>query len=106
MYKYYRGTTFQFAGQMQDDGVVLDLTGSTLLGSVFDPTGQTLIANLTVVVMVGTDGLVMITFPGDTTNWPVGKARIDWVLSLADGTNVASDPVPFIIAQTPMIVPS
>lgn len=105
MYTFYRGTNFQFAGQVQDDGIVQDLTNATLEGKVFDPTGQTLFGALSCNVLGDpTLGVVNISYSGDTTLWPVGKARVDFLLFLPNNANpIAADPIPFRIAQTPMI---
>lgn len=105
MYNFYRGTNFQFVGQLQDDGVVQDLTGATVSAKVFDETGTTVYGTLSCVVTGDpTLGIVSISYPGDTTLWPVGKARIDFLLQLVNNPDpIASDPVWFRIAQTPMI---
>lgn len=105
MYSFYRGTNFNFAGQFQNDGAVQDLTGAILTGKVFDPTGTIVIAPLTCAVIGDPKlGVVSVTFSGDTTLWPVGKARIDFLLNLPNNAEpIASDPIWFRIAQTPMI---
>ena len=105
MYSFYRGTPFQFAGQLQDDGKVFDLTNCTLSAKVFDPTGTNTYGTLTCTVMGDpTLGLAGVTYSGDTTLWPVGKARIDFLLQTPNNVEpIASDPVWFRIAQTPMI---
>jgi hypothetical protein len=102
MYTHFRGTTFQFTGQMQDDGVVQDLTDCILLASVFDPQGISKYGDLSVLYVDRLLGIVELHYP-DTSTWPVGKARIDFTLQLANGETVASPPDFFRVAQTPMI---
>jgi hypothetical protein len=105
MYVFYRGTNFNFAGQMQDDGLVQDLTNASVLGTVFDPTGTITYGVLTCTVIGNpTLGIINVSYSGDTTLWPVGKARIDFLLNMPNVPDpIASDPVYFRIAQTPMI---
>lgn len=105
MYTYYRGTPFQFAGQMQDDGVVQDLTNATVQATCFDPTGTVVHGVLTCAVIGDPkQGLVSVSYP-DTTAWPVGKARVDFLLFMPNnnGQPIASDPAYFRIAQSPML---
>ena len=107
MYTHYRGTTFSFTGQLQNDGVAVDLTGAgvdtaTLTATLFDKKGENTIAVLVVTPVIPLQGIVMITFP-DTSTWPVGIARIDCLLQYQDGTILASDPDYLRIAQTPMV---
>lgn len=105
MYTFYRGTLFQFSGQLQDDGVVQDLTGATISGTVFDVTGVTPYASVQCAIAGNpTLGVITVSYSGDTTLWPVGKARIDFLLNLPNNPNpIASDPCYFRVAQTPMI---
>jgi hypothetical protein len=103
MYVHYRGTTFQFVGSLQNDGAAQDLTNATVIANVYDPTGTTLIANLTTTILdPATGGLLGISYP-NTSAWPVGKARIDVVITLNNGQEVASDPCWFRIAQNPVL---
>lgn len=102
MYTHYRGTTFQFMGQMQDDGVVQDLTNCILTMRVSDPTGDNLIGQLMISIIDPIQGFVSVSYP-DTSTWPVGKARIDMTLVTGAGETLASPPEPFRIAQSPII---
>lgn len=102
MYTHFRGTTFQFTGQMQDDGDTLDLTTGTLAAKVFDPSGTNLYGSLIITVVDAVNGLVQMSYP-DTSAWPVGKARIDATFAPSSGELIASPPEWFRIAQTPMI---
>ncbi len=103
MYTHYRGTTFQFVGSLQNDGVPQDLTNAAIAAQVYDPTGTILIANLTATVLTpATGGILAISYPS-TIAWPVGKARMDVVITLNNGQIIASDPSWFRIAQTPVI---
>jgi hypothetical protein len=103
MYTHYRGTTFQFVGSLQNNGLVQDLTNANVIANVYDRTGTVLIANLLVTILnPATGGLLGISYP-NTAAWPVGIARIDIVLTLNNGQEVASDPVFFRVAQTPVI---
>jgi hypothetical protein len=103
MYSYYRGTVFQFVGQVQDDGVVQNLTGATLQAQVSDMNNN-LIANPTVTVTNAVGGIVSVTVTGSTITWPLGKARIDFLLTLPNNAlPIASDPAFFRIINTPML---
>jgi hypothetical protein len=107
MYTHYRGTTFSFTGQLQNDGVPVDLTGGgtnpcVLTANVFDKAGVNLYGNLVVTAVIPTQGIVNITY-ADTSEWPVGIARMDSLLTYSDGTTIASDPDYMRIAQTPMV---
>lgn len=102
MYTHFRGTTFQFVGQMQNDGTPQDLTNCTLTANVYDPLGETLYGALTVAVLAASNGIVTLSYP-NTSTWTIGKARIDALLQFPNGETVASDPIWFRIAQTPII---
>lgn len=102
MYTHYRGTTFQFVGQFQNDGDVQDLTGCSLAANVYNKKGDNLYGQLTVTIIAAASGIVQLSFP-DTSAWSVGVARIDCLLTLLDGTTVASDPDYFRVAETPMV---
>lgn len=102
MYTHYRGSTFQFIGQMQDDGVPYDLTNCTLQANVYDPSGITLYGALTVAMVDATQGTATFSYP-DTSLWPVGKARIDFRFYNATGENILSPPDWFRIAESPMV---
>jgi hypothetical protein len=102
MYTHFRGTTFQFIGAVADDAVPQDLTNCTLLANVYDPEGVTLYGALKISVLDAKNGLATISYP-DTSKWPVGKARIDFKLSFANGETVASPPDWFRVAQSPII---
>lgn len=73
-----------------------------MVAKVFDKLGVTLIGTLIVTIMDPINGLVMLTFP-DTSTWPVGNARVDMTLTLANGTLIASDPDYFRIATNPIV---
>ena len=107
MYTHYRGSTFAFTGQLQNDGIPVDLTGggvnpATLTASVFDKAGVNLYGNLVVTPIIPAQGVVTVTYP-DTSTWPVGIARMDALLTFQDGTVIASDPDYIRIAQTPLV---
>jgi len=102
MYTHYRGTTFQFTGQLQNDGVPVDVTNATLTATVFDKPGLVTYGNLVVTKTIPAQGVITVTYP-DTSAWPVGIARMDCLLLLSDGTQIASDPEYLRIAQTPMV---
>lgn len=105
MYTHYRGTPFQFAGAVYNNGAPMDLTGATVTATVFDPTGTTAYGQLTCTVSNPANlGVVTLAY-GNTSNWPVGKARLDMLIYLPNnnGQPLASDPCQFRIAQTPML---
>lgn len=102
MYTHFRGTTFQFTGQFQDDGVAQDLTNCTVAANVYDQSGTVLYGALNVTFVDTPNGIIAVSFP-NTSAWPVGKARIDCLMTLANGEIIASSPDVFRIAQTPII---
>lgn len=105
MYTYIRGTLFQFAGQMQNDGVVQDLTNATLSANLYDETGTTLISALTVTVIGDpTQGMVQLGYSGNTLLWPTGKAACFFLLQLPNNAEpLASEPMYLRIGMTPML---
>ena len=102
MYTHYRGTTFQFAGVLQNNGVPQNLSSGTLVAKVFDKTGTILYGNLTVTIIDPVNGLITLSY-SDTSAWPVGNARMDCTLTLPGPTLLASDPEFFRIAQNPVV---
>jgi len=103
MYTHYRGTTFQFAGQVQNEGKVQDLTGCTITANVYNRAGTVLIGALAVDILQPTLGVISVGYPQGTGNWPVGSARIDALFTFSDGSTLASDPDYFRILQTPVV---
>lgn len=105
MYSFYRGTTFQFIGQVQDDGIVQDLTNATFQARVSDETGDNVYGNpIVTVVAPATAGIVQVSYTGNTLIWPVGKARIDFIANLPNNPNpIASGPTYFRILQNPIL---
>lgn len=105
MYKFVRGTTFQFAGVVQNDGVVQDLTNATIQASIYDQTGTILIATLTCTVLTPASlGAISLTYNGSTSHWPPGKAQLLFLLNLPNNPNpLPSDPCYLRIEQNPMI---
>lgn len=102
MYTHYRGTTFQFIGVLQNNGVPQDLSAGTLVAKVFDKTGTILYGTLTITPLDPVNGLITLSYP-DTSAWPVGNARMDCTLSLPNNTFLASGPEFFRIAQNPVV---
>jgi hypothetical protein len=102
MYTHFRGSTFQFIGQLQDDGVPQDMTNCTLQANVYDPSGTNLYGTLVIGEVDFTQGLVTISYP-DTSKWPVGKARIDFRYWNANGDNIISPPDWFRVAESPLV---
>lgn len=105
MYTFTRGTNFNFAGQVQNDGKVMDLTGVTVAARIYDMTGTTLIASLTCqIVGDPTLGVISVTYSGDTLGWAPGKVQVLFLLNIPNNPNpLASEPAYFRIAQNPMI---
>lgn len=102
MYTHFRGSTFQFIGQLTDDGVPQDMTNATIVANVYDPSGTILYGNLTVTTVQLTNGTMIFSYP-DTSNWPVGKARIDFQITFAGGETALSPPDWFRVAQSPIV---
>jgi hypothetical protein len=104
MYRYVRGTPFQFAGQVQDDGVPMDLTGATITANMYDQTGTILIASLVVTILEATEGMLSVTFPTSTITWPLGKAQMFFLMNIPNNNGpIVSDPAYLRIEQNPMI---
>jgi hypothetical protein len=63
---------------------------------------MTLYGALTITEVDFTQGLATFSYP-DTSQWPVGKARIDFRLYIPSGENVLSPPDWFRIAESPLV---
>lgn len=105
MYTFYRGTNFQFTGTVQNNGIAQDLTGASIQASVYDPTATINYATLTCTITGDPKaGLLSVSYSGNTIAWPVGLAKIFFLLNLPNNSKpIAADPVEFRIAQTPLI---
>ncbi|MBB2999640.1 hypothetical protein FHX57_001971 [Paraburkholderia tropica] len=101
MFNFIRGSTFQLVGQFQLDGLEVDCTGWTLVAKVHDFTGTTLIADLSVTWIDQPSGLAQLN-AGDTSSWPVCKARIDIATTDDSGDSRASEPEYFRIGESPV----
>lgn len=102
MYKHIRGSTFQFVGQFQNQGLVQNLTGFTIRAAIYDPTGTNLYGVLTVTILDAVNGIVLLTYP-NTSAWPVGKARMDMTMEVENEQIVGGDPAYFRIGQNPLV---
>lgn len=101
MLNVYIGATFQLVGGLQQDGAPADFTGWSLAANLFDNTGTTLIASLTVNWIDQTKGFLTLTAP-DTSTWAAGKARIDCQLVTPAGDVVLGPPTYLRILQSPL----
>lgn len=80
-----RGSTFQMMGQFMLDGQPLDISqwlGVTI--TLSDYLGSAVFATLIPQMTDPVNGVVTVT-AGNTSNWPIGRARID--CQVVDGTN-------------------
>jgi hypothetical protein len=80
-----RGSTFQMMGQFLLDGQPLDI--SQWLGvkvTLSDYLAQQVFATLTTQITDPVNGVVTVS-AADTSNWPIGRARID--CQVIDSTN-------------------
>ena len=101
MLTVYIGETFKLAGTLQQNGAPADFTGWTFSANLYDRTGGTLIAPLTVTWVDQTQGLLAMTAPS-TSTWPAGKARIDSKLTDPDGNIILGPPCYVRIEQSPV----
>lgn len=102
MYTHIRGSTFQFIGQFQNNGVVQDLTGFIIQAAVYDMTGTVLIGTLTVTIADPVNGIVILTF-NDTGAWPIGKAMLVMQMQFEGQQIIGGNPAYFRIGQNPMV---
>ncbi|MFP3638102.1 hypothetical protein [Paraburkholderia sp. SIMBA_054] len=102
MWQFVQGSTFQVVGQFQLEGAPVDMTNWSVTAQIHDATGVTLISTLTPTWIDQTTGTLQLS-AGDTSNWPVGKARIDAAardpsanqyVSLADFFRIIDTPLP------------
>lgn len=102
MKSFIRGSTFQQVGQFGQSGSPVDCTGWTVtlvVSTAAAPVTQIATLNLTWIDQ--TIGAFNVT-AGDTSNWPVGKARIDCKVVDNFGTIVKSEPSFFRIGESPI----
>ncbi|MBN9093917.1 hypothetical protein [Pandoraea pnomenusa] len=101
MLTIYIGSTFNLAGTLQKDGAPGDFTGWGMSANLYDATGSTLIAALTVTWIDQTKGLLTLSAP-DTSTWAAQKARIDTRIVSPTGDVVLGPPAFLRIAQSPL----
>lgn len=101
MFNFIRGATFQLAASFQVDGAPVDCTGWVVTVQIRDYTGDTLIATLTPTWLDQTNGLLQLS-AGDTSQWPLGRARIDVTFVDAANSTRASDTDFFRIVESPI----
>lgn len=100
---FIRGATYQQVGQISIGGLPQDCTGWTIQLQVSTALAPvTPIATLTIAWIDQTQGIMNIT-SGSTSNWPVGKARIDAVITDNFGTITPSNPAYFRIGESPLL---
>lgn len=101
MIDFIRGGTFNLTGYFQLNGAPADFTGWALSASLYNATGTTLIANLNCTWVNPLTGAINVSY-GDTSAWPVGKARIDTKVTDPQG-NIVFGPPSFIrIGESPL----
>ncbi|WP_241023337.1 hypothetical protein [Paraburkholderia sp. Ac-20340] len=98
----YIGATFQLIGGLQKDGAEGDFTGYALTANLYDGTGTNLISALVVNWLDVTKGLLTLTSPSDTSQWPACKARIDCKLIAPAGEIILGPPVYVRLEQSPL----
>jgi hypothetical protein len=103
MWQFVQGSTFQVVGNFQLDGDTQDMTNWSVVAQIHDSTGKTLIANLTPTWLDPTTGLLQLA-GGDSSSWPVGKARIDLAVRDPSGNQYVSQPDFFRVIDTPLPV--
>jgi hypothetical protein len=103
MWQFVQGSTFQVMGNFQLDGAPVDMTNWSVTAQIHDATGVNLISALTPTWLDPTTGLLQLA-AGNTSNWPVGKARIDVSARDPSGNQYVSMADFFRIIDTPLPV--
>lgn len=103
MWQFVQGSTFQVVGAFQLDGAAVDMTNWSVTAQIHDATGTTLIANLTPTWIDPVNGLLQLN-GGDSSSWPVGKARIDVAVRDPSGNQYVSMADFFRVIDTPLPV--
>lgn len=101
MIDFIRGSTFNLAGYFQLNGAPADFTGWALSASLYNANGTTLIANLSCTWLNPLLGSITVSY-GDTSAWPVGKARIDTKVVDPQGNVVFGPPAFIRIGESPL----
>jgi hypothetical protein len=101
MINFIRGSTFSLIGYFQLDGAAADFTGWSLSASLYNHNGTVLIAALNSTWIDPTNGSISVSF-GDTSNWAVGKARIDCKVVDPQGNIVFAPPAFIRIGESPI----
>jgi hypothetical protein len=104
MIDFIRGGTFNLVGYFQLDGATPappGFTGWSLSASLYNANGTVLIANLSCTWIDPVAGSISVSY-GDTSAWPVGKARIDTKVNDPQGNIVFGPPAYIRIGESPL----
>lgn len=101
MINIYKGSTFQVAGSLQQDGKEADFTGWTLTANLYDSTGTILISQIDVNWIDIKKGIITLSSPS-TSTWVLGKARIDVKLVTPLNEIILGPPTYVRILQSPL----
>jgi hypothetical protein len=92
MIEFSRGSTFQMMGTFLLDGAPLDVSQwLSVAVTLSDYVGQAVFATLDVQVIDPVNGVVGVS-AGDTSAWPVGRARMDLQITDSNGNTYNSEP--------------
>lgn len=103
MWQFVQGSTFQVLGNFQLDGAPVDMTGWGVVAQIHDATGKTLISSLSPAWLDPVNGLLQLSATS-TSDWPVGKARVDIAATDPSGNQYVSMADYFRIIDTPLPV--
>ncbi|ATI11081.1 MULTISPECIES: hypothetical protein [Acetobacter] len=96
---FKRGTTFLVTCINQDaQGAPIDLGGAVIAAELRD-SQNALIAPLVPAAVPDQPGTYTLSYPGDTSGWPLGMLRTDVRISKLDGTIVQTGTVTIAIVD-------
>lgn len=101
--EFIRGSTFQLEGNFQDDGLSTDTTAWSVTGLISQAGTNIPFDTIIPTLIDASTGLWKFTnAASSTSNWPVGKARIDIKVVTQFGEIMNSAPLYFRVIDTPL----
>jgi hypothetical protein len=101
---FVAGSTFAVQATLKTDAETVDATRYVVMAQLHSADSLSLIAKLSVEWVNPAAGVFNLTYRGDTSAWPAGKARIDVEVTDAEGNVAYSTPEFFRIDRPPMNV--
>lgn len=97
---FKRGQSFAYAGQVLNDGVVMDFTGWTIAAQLRTSFRRELVQGLTAAFVNPATGIVSLTATAEQTSaWPLQLLMLDIRLQSPAGQVVLSDTVMINVAE-------